>query len=191
MDIYNLDRDGFLLGTDEADESPLEPGVFLIPANATTLVPPKSRNGFVVKFDGTAWGYVPAVQPEVIPTPAPVVTSAMINVERDRRIAAGFTFNGKLFDFDAESKQRIAGAATLAGFAVGSGAQAGNYRWHGGAADFAWIAHDNTLVLMDAQTCFAFGRAAAEHESGAIFKAWALKQLDPIPDDFEDDSYWT
>lgn len=121
-------------------------------------------------------------------TPRP--TSAEVNVERDRRIAAGFTFNGKAYAMDDQSKARISGAATLAGFAAITGAGAGNYRWADANVDFVWIANDNTLTLMDAPTCFAFGKAAAAWESANIFAARAIKESDPVPYDFTDDAYW-
>lgn len=125
------------------------------------------------------------------PYEAPGIQSDAVNAERDRRIQAGFLFAGKLFDFDNESKQRVTGAATLAGFALGSGAQAGNLRWHGGDKDFAWITQDNSLMPMDAPTCFLFGKAAASHESDLIFKARTIKRMNPIPSDFTNDSYWS
>lgn len=124
------------------------------------------------------------------PAPVPPVTTTQVNAERDRRIADGLSFGGKPFNFDPASKARVAGAATLAGFAMAAGAQAGDLRWHGGDSDFTWIAGDNSLVTMDAQTCFAFGQAAAAWETANIFAARALKDQSPIPADFADDSYW-
>lgn len=46
MIVYHFDRDtgAFLNTSSEADESPLEPGVFMVPANATELVPPSPSN---------------------------------------------------------------------------------------------------------------------------------------------------
>jgi hypothetical protein len=139
------------------------------------------------------WADIQAWEAEgntIEPYEAPGVESDAVNAERDRRIAENFIFTGKPFDFDPASKQRVNGAATLAGFAIAQGAQAGNLRWHGGTTDFAWIAKDNSLMAMDAQTCFAFGRAAAAHESDMIFKARAVKRMNPIPADYTDDKYW-
>ena len=75
---------------------------------------------------------------------------AAVNAERDRRMTATFAFAGKRYDCDAQSLARITGAATLAGFAMGAGAKAGNLRWHEGKVDFTWIAADNSLITMDA-----------------------------------------
>jgi hypothetical protein len=43
------------LGADLADESPLEPGVWLVPANATEIQPPEIPPGFVAKFATNYW----------------------------------------------------------------------------------------------------------------------------------------
>ena len=117
-------------------------------------------------------------------------SNAAINAERDRRLNSTFPFQGKDYDCDPVSLARITGAATLAGFAIGAGAPEGYLLWHGGVDEFSWIANDNSITKMDAQTCFAFGQAAATNESGHVFAAYGLKEMDPAPDDFTDDSYW-
>lgn len=113
-----------------------------------------------------------------------------VDEERDRRIEDTFVFNGVAYDNDPVSKQRIAGAGSKAGLRVLGGAQPGDLTWYGAPAPFTWIAKDNTLVTMDAQTCEAFASAAMLHESAVIFAALALKGMDPIPSDFKDDIYW-
>ena len=119
-----------------------------------------------------------------------VINAESIKAERDRRIQSDFEFNGKMFQRDSVSLQRITGAATLAGFAIGQGAQAGDLRWANANQDFAWIAADNSVVTMDAQTTFAFGQTAASVETAIIFAAKALREMDPIPEDYADDKYW-
>lgn len=46
---------GLFIGAEEADESPLEPGVFLIPAHATELPPPPVADHEVAVFAEAAW----------------------------------------------------------------------------------------------------------------------------------------
>ena len=121
---------------------------------------------------------------------APAITTDQVHTERDRRIDAGFTFQGHVFDCDAASRQNISGAAALALGATMQGALVGDLRWNGAADDFAWLTQANTAVTMDAQTVFAFGAAAAEHVRTHIFAARALKNTAPIPIDFDTDSHW-
>lgn len=56
MKVYNYDRrTGEFIGETEADKSPLEKGVFLVPANATLIEPPAAGEGFVVCFKDQKW----------------------------------------------------------------------------------------------------------------------------------------
>jgi len=55
--ISQLNADGYFVGTATADESPLEPGVFLIPGGAVDMAPPDLQPGKVYKprSDGSGW----------------------------------------------------------------------------------------------------------------------------------------
>lgn len=119
----------------------------------------------------------------------PAPSSGAVNAERDRRMRV-FTFDGVAYSFDPVSRDNISGAAVLALGAISAGAQPGNLRWANPEQDFGWIALDNTVVPMDAQTCWAFAQAAAAYKSALIFAARALKDFDPIPGDYTDNSYW-
>ena len=121
---------------------------------------------------------------------SPALTASDVNAERDRRMAL-FTFQGKSYDFDPDSQTNIAGAGTLAFAAIVNGKQPGDLRWADVDRDFGWIAHDNTVTLMDAPTCFAFATAAANYKSALIFKARTIKNLSPIPADYANDARWT
>jgi len=73
MNIYHYTPDlGLYCGMDLADESPLEPGVYLIPAYATELEPPMPGENQMVKFVDGAWTLetvdIPVVETIVEPT---------------------------------------------------------------------------------------------------------------------------
>lgn len=59
LTVYQTDFRGYYLGPIEADESPLEPGVFLIPAGCHTTAPPTpGEHQWPAWIDG-AWSTVP------------------------------------------------------------------------------------------------------------------------------------
>lgn len=99
----------------------------------------------------------------------------IIDAERDQRIESGFVFAATQFQSRASDRENIAGTTQLATLAVMAGAQQGDLYWHDGVDPFAWIAADNSLVLMDAQTVIQFGQAAAAHKHALIFQARAMK----------------
>ena len=113
-----------------------------------------------------------------------------IKRERDRRLPLDFEFQGVMYQRDPESIARISGAGTLALGAMVNGAQVGDLFWHGRETPFAWISSDDSFVTMDAQTCFAFGQAAAARETEIVFAAKTIREMDPIPVDFVEDTYW-
>ncbi|WP_105437679.1 DUF4376 domain-containing protein [Neorhizobium sp. T25_13] len=131
-------------------------------------------------------------QEEFTPEPPAFPTSGEVDSERDRRITAGFTFEGVLYQSRPEDRENIMGASTAALAALVAGAQPGDYHWHGDPnTEFAWIAADNASHPMDAETMFAFGKAAMTHKQLHIFACRALKDMDPIPSDFATNpAYW-
>lgn len=172
MDLHYLDANGNHFVVPDAPE-----GYEHEDATVTVIAsPPTLEHRWI---DG-AWQLPPPPEP----------TPDAIDAERDRRIAAGFTFAGKLYQSRPEDRENITGAALAALAAQMAGATTGDLRWHGGDSDFAWIAEDNSLTLMDAQTMFALGQTAMAHKQAHIFAARALKDAEVIPGDYQDDAYW-
>jgi len=80
MKIYNYDQEGLFMGVSEARESPLEPGIFHIPALATDIEPPICLTAQVVRFANNKWG-VEEIPDEVIPEVIPKSDKQLIMEE--------------------------------------------------------------------------------------------------------------
>jgi hypothetical protein len=198
--VYNVDPTyKFFIGFGYADPDPLEnpaeldEGVWLLPSNATFIAPPDEYPGNLRVFDFALqrWGYIKPEDLGMEPEPEPLGPSASdVDVERDKRISIGVVFGGKIFQSAPANREDIAGAATLALAAIMAGAEEGNLRWADPDEDFEWIAADNSKLAMDAHMMFAFGKTALAWKKAHIFAARTLKDADPIPEDYQDDSHW-
>ena len=82
--VCQLDADGYFTNTTVADESPLEPGVYLIPGGAVEAPAPIIPEGQRAKWNG-AWVFedIPQPEPEVEPTPpTPEERTEMARMQR-------------------------------------------------------------------------------------------------------------
>ncbi|KQS78073.1 hypothetical protein ASG25_13335 [Rhizobium sp. Leaf384] len=115
-----------------------------------------------------------------------------VDLERDRRIAAGFIFHGNLYQAREQDLRNINGAATGAALALMQDAQPGDLRWQGGDTDFGWIAADNTIVPMDVVTMVNFGRAAMAHVERLTMTGRSLKDRLAAGEDLDisDNALW-
>ncbi len=120
-----------------------------------------------------------------------------VDRERDRRIDAGFIFDGVHYQSRPEDRENIAGAKAAATDAITIyGAEPGNLAWQrlldpNAPPEFRWIAADNSTHAMDAQTAMRFGYAALNHKQAHIFAARTLKDMSVIPADFATNpAYW-
>lgn len=73
MIVYQTNSNGVYLGPTEADPSPLEPGVWLIPGGCVEVEPPMIPPGHVAVWDGGAWSIRAMQEDEPVgpETPAP------------------------------------------------------------------------------------------------------------------------
>jgi hypothetical protein len=125
------------------------------------------------------------------------VTSDDVDNEAERRISAGFVFEGVLYQCRDKDRENIAGGKSAATDAITIyGAQPGDLAWQRlldptAPELFKWIAADNAEVPMDAYTMMRLGYAALAWKQSHIFAARAVKNMAPIPADFgSNDSYW-
>lgn len=168
------------------DRDPLDAKRYLIPAFATVIAPPAAKDGFVRRFKNGAWGYSPIVSPDTPPTMTPMVTDAMVNAERDRRVAFGATvqidgygtvpLQGRLQD-----QTNLLGLVTAASLRLAAGDTATTTKFR----DAANVDHD----LTPGQIIEMWSKGSAW--ISAVYQAsWVIKAMDPIPADFSDDSRW-
>lgn len=68
--VSQLDADGYFVGMVTADESPMEPGVYLIPGGCIDTPAPVIPDGQLAKWDGE-WVFEDIPQPEPEPEPIP------------------------------------------------------------------------------------------------------------------------
>ena len=71
--VSQLNPDGVFIGQTTADESPLEEGVFLLPAGAVDAVPPSVPDGHIARWNGSSFDIeaIPEPTSESIPEPTP------------------------------------------------------------------------------------------------------------------------
>lgn len=74
MIAYQTDDNGIYIGTTEADESPLEPGVFHYPRGAVAVAPPNIPEGQRARWANVRWVLedIPEEPVEVTPDPDPL-----------------------------------------------------------------------------------------------------------------------
>lgn len=167
---FQWDYEGYLIGEIEVDESgPL-------PVRSTDKTPPELVGAQVARWTGFSWELLPS-KPE--PIPAAVSReemSALVDVERDRRINAGVMFEGKLYQSGSSDRENVTGAVVIA---LSDPSYTQN-----------WIASDNSVTQMSNATLIAFGKAMAANKEALIFAGRALKDMPEIPLDYADDKYW-
>jgi hypothetical protein len=125
------------------------------------------------------------------PYVAPPISSGQVDAERDRRIAAGIVYSNTNFQTSEDARANISGAQglSLAAMIVDPGGTAG-LRWANPNVDFSWTSTDNTEFPMTAAVCQDFCVKAMSYKTALIKTARALKDMDPIPVDYANNSYW-
>ena len=82
-----LNADGYFIGTTIADESPLEPGVFLLPGGAVDAPAPAVPEGKMAKWNGAGFDLEDIPEPPQPQPPTPAVSIPSIVTMRQARLA--------------------------------------------------------------------------------------------------------
>jgi hypothetical protein len=160
--IYNYHPEtGVFVGTSLADPSPLEPGVFLIPAYATEVPPPAFGDGQEAVFN------VGAQEWHVVDLPTPAVADiklvmwVRIKSDRDRRKAGGFKVGTDWFHSDADSRIQHLGLKDKArDLLAAGGAMTDNLTILG--QPVRWKTMDGSFAIVTAQLAFDIVAAAGD-----------------------------
>ena len=110
--VSQLDPEGFFIGPAEAHESPLEPGVFLIPGGAVDREPPKAlQPGKRYRPWGTGWRgedvpEPPAPEPIPEPSRADQIRGRLVQIDQEsirpaRAVATALAARATVPTFDA------------------------------------------------------------------------------------------
>lgn len=68
--VYQFNHSGLYVGKTTADESPRQPGVFLMPSNSTEESPPENWDDSVwPRFNGKTWDLIPKPKLNLEQTP--------------------------------------------------------------------------------------------------------------------------
>lgn len=214
MKVYHYDEEGVFVGSSEADPSPLEPGVFLVPANATPAAPPEAGDteageGEVAVFDGTDWtlhpdhrgtiywqpdgteveidriGVAPPEDALSDPPPAPP-SRADVFAQRDRRLALGATISVAGYG-DVPVRGRI--DDMIAYLSVKDMAHALQDQGVTAPAITLRDAANTLHTLTPAQAIALISQAQAVAQE--IYAAsWALLDAPDLPEDVASDAHW-
>jgi hypothetical protein len=142
--VCQLDADGFFVGTTIADESPLEPGVFLIPGGCIEAEPPTTPAGKRARWTGASWVFEDLPEPEPEPEPEPLTPE---------QIVAQYTaaVQKRLDDFArTRGYDGILSAATYAASTVPKFKAEGQYAVE--ARDATWVKLYQILAEVEAGT---------------------------------------
>lgn len=89
--VSQLDADGFFVNATVADESPLEPGIFLMPAGAFDILPPATLGGKRAKLVNGTWELLSIPVPEsVVPNCAEPTPQEMLSAWRESASVSRF-----------------------------------------------------------------------------------------------------
>jgi hypothetical protein len=162
--VFQTNSDGYFTGPTEADASPLEPGVYLIPAGAVEIAPPPVGPDKAARWVNGVWLIVPAPQ-QATPGQPPEVPADPYEILSDlrwRRETGGITLpDGTEISTTRESQSLIIG--TVLG--IQTGLITGPVTWK---ARSGWVNLTGpeiialaAAVAQHVQKCFAAERATS------------------------------
>ena len=163
-----LNADGYFIGTTIADESPLEPDVFLLPGGAVDAPAPVVPEGKLAKWNGAGFDLEDMPEPPQPQPPTPEEIKERqrrdIDAQRDVAINSGFTHDGTLWHCDPTFQAQIQGfiLAYSAGVLPPS-------------ATVTIRSKANTNHQLGQSQIIALAAAMMQHVQGIYAASWAAK----------------
>jgi hypothetical protein len=181
MKVYQTDRHGAYVGEVDADESPLEPGVFLIPAGCVELPPPAVAEGKVAVWEGGVWLVKNVPPPTETPDEQEPPLSDEEKLARERsqmqlsfaQFVVGLTETDWITDAEAEAwlagnALPAAVDAALAQIPAQAGGQKPRLRARARALRPSTVVRTNELLALMAQS-----RGATQEQLDDLFRTYA------------------
>ncbi len=153
--VYRYDEKNYFehkVVLDDTDRSPVS-GAWQIPAYCVEIEPPAEKEGFKIKWNGSAWEYEEEEPKE--PEPEKPTLDELkqrklmeLKWERDKREVEPIAYNGNLYDYDEKARDRI-NAAIIA------------LDLQGEKATIEWTLADNSNITVTADNLRAVIGAVA------------------------------
>lgn len=166
MRVFNYHPEtGEYLNESQADESPLEKGVFLIPAHATEVPPPAAETGKRRVFEAGDWTLRDiALPPEPAPAEIKAARRREADLQREARLAEGVLWSGRRWQIDDVMRSALQWRIT---------------RWQLGRlavdATLPVRAMDNTIQMLGRDDHLALAEAIEAYGAQIYAESWAAK----------------
>lgn len=158
--VYKINNDNKYIGVIILDDTDISPnGNWNIPGFCTEIEPPAHKEGFLRVWNGINWEY--KEEPKEPTEPEPTLEEvkeakiAEMKAERDLREVQDIEYNGKTYDYDDKSRERLS--------------RAQQYLEDNGLESILWTCADNTVSLLSIEdfkniNTISATRSSALHE---------------------------
>ncbi|MDG3040429.1 DUF4376 domain-containing protein [Roseicyclus marinus] len=186
--VYQTDAEGFFIKAVQADPSPLELDVWLIPGGCVEDEPPALSEGQSAQWVNGAWQVIdPPPDPEPTQEEIQAAHERAVLAERDRRIDIGtsITVTG-IGSFPVSGRPQVQADLTSLVTAAQIAMAAGN-----ASATFPFRDEARVNHTLTAEQVIELYMAGVAWLSATRQAAWGLIDADPRPSDITDDAHWT